>query len=56
MGETRPGGRGYKGRLREIDMADGTTPALDAAPLALPHNIEAEQALLGATRWRRRSR
>jgi replicative DNA helicase len=29
-------------------MADGTTPALDAEPNALPHNIEAEQALLGA--------
>ena len=29
-------------------MADGTTPALDAEPHILPHNIEAEQALLGA--------
>ena len=29
-------------------MADGTTAALDAEPTALPHNIEAEQALLGA--------
>ena len=29
-------------------MADGTTSALDAEPHALPHNIEAEQALLGA--------
>ena len=29
-------------------MADGTTTALDAAPYGLPHNIEAEQALLGA--------
>ena len=29
-------------------MADGTTAALDAEPHALPHNIEAEQALLGA--------
>ena len=29
-------------------MADGTTPPLDAEAHALPHNIEAEQALLGA--------
>ena len=29
-------------------MADGTTSGLDAEPRALPHNIEAEQALLGA--------
>jgi len=29
-------------------MADGSTAALDAEPQALPHNIEAEQALLGA--------
>jgi replicative DNA helicase len=29
-------------------MADGRTPALDADPHVLPHNIEAEQALLGA--------
>ena len=29
-------------------MADGSTAALDAEPHALPHNIEAEQALLGA--------
>jgi replicative DNA helicase len=29
-------------------MADGNAPALDAAHLGLPHNIEAEQALLGA--------
>ena len=29
-------------------MADGTTAGLDAAPHELPHNIEAEQALLGA--------
>ena len=35
-------------RVREKLMADGTAPALDAEPQALPHNIEAEQALLGA--------
>ncbi len=29
-------------------MADGTTAGLDAEPHVLPHNIEAEQALLGA--------
>jgi replicative DNA helicase len=29
-------------------MADGPTAALDAGTLVLPHNIEAEQALLGA--------
>ena len=29
-------------------MADGTTAGLDAATHELPHNIEAEQALLGA--------
>jgi len=29
-------------------MADGSTAALDAEPQTLPHNIEAEQALLGA--------
>ncbi len=29
-------------------MADGTTAGLDAEPHLLPHNIEAEQALLGA--------
>ena len=29
-------------------MADGTTAALDAEPQTLPHNVEAEQALLGA--------
>ena len=29
-------------------MADGSTAALDAEPQTLPHNVEAEQALLGA--------
>src|SRR4051812_19669958 len=38
----------YKERGQERLMADGPTAALDAEPNALPHNIEAEQALLGA--------
>src|SRR5690606_33976189 len=40
-------GRGYKAGLREILMADGNAPALGAHQ-GLPHNIEAEQALLDA--------